>query len=407
MERKQLYSCLCLTLALSSYCWALYISLYDLQTAFVFCFLFCTFYFAKLGYVMNYLVSLTVLLYCAACGCFYWEIVTPLLECVRTEGYDTYVKWLEGYCAVVIVLSVFLVARYGFKIVENMFTLVWIACMCVLQGGLVYGIAAGLASYLVEYRIITPALRGSWRVYVVCGRAVFGFSLIGAVYYGLYAHYLRYLAVSIFTILTHLFSISIYLVLYLSSDDYIYSMEISSGKIKDISLIRNQRISKFIRRHSSLPRALQVIFLNLTLRYLREIKGSRILILQDYLYKLRNSQALSGLNKTNCYFLQNCLLSHPNFPLLALLYRYHHYYFRLCERNHSSFLVRLRGMEALLDTRQAKDLALMRELLEGAEAKLMLLWLIGKRDVERIGRLPGVLLQEIIQYIQLSSRNNA
>jgi len=222
---------------------------------------------------------------------------------------------------------------------------------------------------------------------------------MGTLCYGLYAHYIRYLAVNSIAILAVLLNFAALQIRTLSSDNFLYLVLETYGKEEDIPSLRNKDIQAYIANYPLFPEALQTFILNWTLHYLHRMKGNRINLLLEYLHRLGTSQALLGLNKANCYFLQDCLLSHPDFPMLVLLYRYHYRYFRQWGQQHSPFLVRLRGVKALPDFKQARDIALMRELLEGAEAKLMLLWLIGKPNIGRVGRLPTPLLQDIVEYI--------
>ena len=169
---------------------------------------------------------------------------------------------------------------------------------------------------------------------------------------------------------------------------------------KDISgkalLSYSRNLSLCIETYCIYPSFMQTFIFNYSLRWVRNLKGSQIHLLQVLICLLNDLKVLPRVNASNLYFLQDSLLSHPHSPLLVLLYRHH---FLLTQWKDRPFLSRLRGWTTLPDSMEAREVALMRELLEGAEAKLMLLWFFGKGSLWKVGRLPKYLLQDIVGYL--------
>ena len=145
-----LFQGICLALGCICSFLTLYVSLYDLKTALVLCFLSSTFYHAVLKQVNDYLFSLVSLLHTAVSGYFYLEIATPLLERVRVEGHETYANWLEWGCTVITVLCGNVVPGLSEYILEAVFCFAMMACICVLHIGPMYGTAAALGLCIVK-----------------------------------------------------------------------------------------------------------------------------------------------------------------------------------------------------------------------------------------------------------------
>lgn len=247
-----------------------------------------------------------------------------------------------------------------------MFNFVGVTCICVSQGGLRCDAVSEVFLHIGKYWIFVAILGDKYIFFMRWGMPLFGFPLIGSVYYGFYMQYMCYAAFVICIILLELLK-------------YAYLQSNFQG-------FKSENLFYF----ESLPKCIQTFAFHLTLTRIKSSKNPSLAVFMLLLFP----DTVAGLSRADCDFIQDCLLYYPSFKLLAQLCTSHHHYFI-----RTSFLLQLRGIRRLPTSREGMQLALMRELLEGAEAKLMLLWLIGMRRVAGAGRLPGVLIQEIVAYI--------
>jgi len=132
------------------------------------------------------------------------------------------------------------------------------------------------------------------------------------------------------------------------------------------------------------------------LTYIWSLPAIKFAPLQGCILDIRDTQVLSRLTQCNSVFLQNTLLSHPNFPLLELLYHCHYNFLRP-QGSWSSVLSLLKGMHT--DSTTYKEVELMREFLERAQGRLKVLWMVGRRDTGRVGRLVKPIWVEVVQYL--------
>lgn len=401
-----LFNDFCLYLCWTSSAFALYICLFSLETALQLCFLSYTFHFARLKQGTDYLLALAYLLHVAVCGFFGREIVSSLLKRVREEGHDIYANWLEGYEAVMIVLTALLHlinkrASIGEILSDTdiFFSLVASMCLCTLEAGPAFGSAIGLILNMAKKEILETIEKKSGSFYFYWGRRLCGIFLIGTVYYSLYAHYMGFVLYFSFMSLVQFLTTTKGLMSSLWNDNSLNN-QLKHRDMTNNRIIKTQLINIFLYTgyYHSLPTFLQPTALNWSLRQLRNMKGSQVRLVQVFVRVLGKSQTLAGLTRANLHFLQNSLLSHPDFRLLVLLYRHHLFSFLQWGESRIPFLVRLRTIQALPGSKSAKEFALMRELLERAEAKLMLLWLLGKEIVGPLGRVPKYLLQDMVEY---------
>lgn len=379
----RLSSCVLLLLQIVSFFLALFTSLYSPQISLLLSFL---------GYFISYLLfrkvridrfSLAWLLFILASASFYLEIITSLLESMRVES-EIYASCIPGFCGIAIVIHWYNGnGNSVYRDLDEVFSCVGMTCVCVLQVGFLCGITAGLCLHQAKIWIICAKVRDKYRFYVYWGMPLLDFPLIGSVYYGLYIHYACYAALRLCAILVEILDFSYYYQDKNSKHDFHY--------------------------YDSLPSSLRTLAFHWILYRFKNGRSQSLPVDLLLLY----SEVLSGLSRANCDYIQECILLRPNFRLLGKMYKYHHHHLI-----RTSFLLQLResfprSMKPTVRTPSYLSLRemltfprpelievnFMRELLEGAESKLMLLWLIGKRTVTGTGRLPGVLLQEIVAYI--------
>lgn len=371
-------------LQIVSFFLALFTSLYSPQISLLLSFLSHFLSYPQYREVRTYLFSLASLLFILASGRFYLEIITPLLESMRVES-EVYASCIAGFCGIAIVIHWYNKNENSvYCDLEEVFSCVGMTCVCVLQVGFLCGIATGLCLHQAKVWIICAKVRDKYRFYVRWGMPLLGFPLIGSVYYGLYIHYACFAALSLCAILVEILNFS-------------YNYQENSFMLRNFHY------------YDSLPSSLRTLAFHWILYRFKNTRSQSLPV--DLL--LTYSEVLSGLSRASCDYIQECILLRPNFRLLGKMYKYrHHHLIR------TSFLLQLRESfprpmkqtvrtpsyprlrEMLTFPRlELIEVTFMRELLEGAESKLMLLWLIGKRTVTGTGRLPGVLLQEIVAYI--------
>lgn len=145
----------------------------------------------------------------------------------------------------------------------------------------------------------------------------------------------------------------------------------------------------------SLPNRLQVPFLNWILYSLSKMNNKALAKLQQQICLLGIRNTLSGLNKRNCSFLQDTLLSHPNLQLFTLL-RFCKCSFIGWDNGLRPFLTRLREASK---GKVEKEAVIIREILEVLEGRLALLWVFQQKNAGRMSKLPKTLLSELVEYL--------
>ena len=171
---------------------------------------------------------------------------------------------------------------------------------------------------------------------------------------------------------------------------------------KTADLIRRKRsnfltiTTKKIKEIKEYPLFMQLVSFNLTLTYIRSKPAIQVTFLQGCILEIGDTQLLSRLTQGNSLYLQSTLLSHPNFPLLELLYRCH-YNFLHPQGSRSSFLSQVKRVRTI--PRKAWEVYEMREFLEKEQGRPMVLWMVDSRDTGRVGRLGKPIWLEVVQYI--------
>ena len=169
-------------------------------------------------------------------------------------------------------------------------------------------------------------------------------------------------------------------------------------RVRAYSKQNTRKLEQFRRELLGLPVWLQWVVLNLTLSYSHGLAGRLLSRLQFDLTEYQNSQALSVLTQSNRYFLQDSLLSHPNYRLFLQLYRQNHNFIRP-ELNRVSFLTQLGGIRTFPGSQEAKETAIIRVTLERDLARLMALWSISSKNFGKLSRIPKNLLFDIIEFL--------
>lgn len=252
-----------------------------------------------------------------------------------------------------------------------------------------YGIKANKWAFLLGVLLYLTALL---QICSYCKRTPLTFScyvawhigalIVGGVYFGIFSKYLAYISLEILReIAVSTVSAALGDAYYLNHFAFIFPTArwVEQGNLKLNSLA-------------------QCAVVNLTLMLVRRNRNTIMPQILEYALRSNNRRVISHLSTRNFHFLLDGLISHPNFSLLVLLYRCKYDLLR-GDGRHRAFLHRLRRMQVPADSTCAREAALMLELLEKAQAKLLVLWLSSKRHVSIVRRLPNFLWLDLVEYL--------